>query len=138
MPVGRPRRGAGVSRYIARRRRTPRLHTYLYFLLLNEYTIYPCSPCGRSAVFERLTLILTFGVRQTIIHVMRIGTYDHYFEIADQLEKLGIEFSFAVKHDTGIVVFSNVEVPGVARRMMEAQDKTFRERFDPDTGQSQP
>lgn len=64
----------------------------------------------------------------------KLGTYDYYFDIADQLEELGVEFSFAVKHETGIVVFSNVEQAGVARKMMQAQDKTFRDRFDRDTG----
>lgn len=59
-----------------------------------------------------------------------LGTFDHYFDIADKFEDLGVEFSFAVKHGSSVVVFSNVEQAGVARKMMQAQDKTFRERFE--------
>lgn len=59
-----------------------------------------------------------------------LGTYDHYFDIADKFDEIGAEFSFAVKHGNSVIVFSNVEEAGVARRMVQAQDKTFRERFD--------
>lgn len=62
---------------------------------------------------------------------MSPGTYDFYFDIADKLEGLGVDFSFAVKHGKDIVVFSNVEQPLVARKMLQAQDKTFGERFNP-------
>lgn len=62
--------------------------------------------------------------------MQKLGTYDFYFDICDQLEELGVEFSFSVKGEAGVVVFSNVEDPVLARRMVQAQDKTFRERFD--------
>lgn len=73
-----------------------------------------------------------------IIHVMaNTGTYDFYFDICDKLEELGVEFSVTVAHETGIVVLSNVEKPLLASKMLAAQDKTFRERFNsgnPDSG----
>lgn len=60
-----------------------------------------------------------------------VGTYDFYFDMADKLQELGAEFSFAVRPDgaDGVVVFSNVEDSKVALAMVRSQDVMFRERF---------
>lgn len=59
------------------------------------------------------------------------GTYDFYFDMADKLQELGTEFSFAVRPEgaDGVVVFSNVEDVKIALAMVRSQDNMFRERF---------
>lgn len=65
-----------------------------------------------------------------------VGTYDFYFDIADELEELGAEFTLAIHPvgSDGVVVFSNVENARVAREMVRSQDTMFRERFNSDGG----
>jgi hypothetical protein len=64
-----------------------------------------------------------------------LGTYDFYFDMADDLEKLGVEFSLTVAHGDGVIVLSNVQQAAVARHMLAAQTKTFRDRFSPSPDQ---
>lgn len=64
---------------------------------------------------------------------MKLGTYDHYFDIADLLEDLGSEFILAVKHESGngVIVLSNVGKAEVASAMLRAMDRELRDRFNP-------
>lgn len=61
------------------------------------------------------------------------GTYDYYFDMADQLEEMGVEFSLTVKHVGGeaLLVVSNVQREDVARGMVAGLVKSFKERFNP-------
>lgn len=86
------------------------------------------DPCG-SRRLQAFAIILSVNMAPPTV-----GTYDFYFDIADKLEEIGAEFTLAIHPvgSEGVVVFSNVENPRVAREMVRSQDSMFRERFNAD------
>ncbi len=67
---------------------------------------------------------------------MTSGTYDFYFDTADQLEALGDKFVILVRRGDSVVALSNVQDATVAGHMERGLSKLFRERFeDPSSSQ---
>lgn len=64
-----------------------------------------------------------------------VGTMDFYFDMADDLEDLGVDFSLTVRNGDSVTVLSNVNSVGVARVLLRAQEKMFRERVNPNQDQ---
>lgn len=72
-----------------------------------------------------------------------VGTFDFYFDMADALERLGVDFTLSVLHPAGggIMVLTNVSDVPMARHMLAATSKTLRERVngleEPEDGQDE-
>lgn len=65
--------------------------------------------------------------------MQKIGTLDHFFDIADQLQDLGCTFTLLVKHPNGdgVLVLCNVEDAIVAGHMAASFRRTLETRFNP-------